>query len=270
MPHPLTVPPESLELDPAQVARHEGTDSLRLLTESVALHGILQPVGVVPGVSKSLRVVFGNGRVLAALAAKLKEVPIVVLDPKTLKGGTAVLTMVENLVRSDFTVSQVVDGVEELKRLHPEWSNQVVASHISVDPSMVTRWVAIGKCPIARGALADGRLKGVSDAHTIAVAPPEQKESLLALKLSGATRDELARVARKGRIKDAPESAVKTAKIKAVLPSGYTVTVSGPGVSLEDAAEALADTIKELKRARELGYTAKTFAAALADKARKA
>jgi hypothetical protein len=40
-------------------------------------------------------------------------------------------------------------------------------------------------------------------------------------------------------------------------------------VSLDESIEALGEVIKEMKRARDLGYTAKTFAAAMKDKSKR-
>jgi len=86
------------------------------------------------------------------------------------------------------------------------------------------------------------------------------------LKLSGASRDAIEQAGRKKR---AGAPSVKASKVKCFLPSGVQVVVSGNGVSLDESIEALNEAIKEMKRARELGYTAKTFAAAMKDKARK-
>jgi hypothetical protein len=48
-----------------------------------------------------------------------------------------------------------------------------------------------------------------------------------------------------------------------------SVVVAGEGVSLDESIEALTEANKEMKRARDLGYTAKTFAAAMKDKSNK-
>jgi hypothetical protein len=53
-----------------------------------------------------------------------------------------------------------------------------------------------------------------------------------------------------------------------MLLSGVSVVVSGAGVSLDESIEALGEAIKEMKRARDLGYTAKTFAAAMKDRSK--
>ncbi len=87
------------------------------------------------------------------------------------------------------------------------------------------------------------------------------------MKLSGASRDAIEQAGRKSRNGTAP--AVKVARVKCVLPSGVNVVVSGEGVSLDESIDALSEAIKEMKRARELGYTAKTFAAAMKDRSKK-
>jgi ParB family chromosome partitioning protein len=264
---------ESLELDLIQMARHKGTEELNRLAASIGIHGVLQPIGVMPGDTKPWKVVFGTGRTLASVIAGLKEIPAVVLDKKTLKSGAGVITLVENMVRTDLKPIQRVDGVEELAQLHTDWSNHEIATQIGLDASSVTRLRAVAHCPIARAALADGRLKGISDAYTVALAPQEQKEGLIHLKISGnLNRNEFEVAARKARKPTVSEGkkAVTATKVKCLLPSGYTVTVSGGSLTLSEAAEALGEAIKEMKHSHSLGYTIKTFAAAMADKARKA
>jgi len=71
------------------------------------------------------------------------------------------------------------------------------------------------------------------------------------------------------RKRNGEQATVRVQRVKCALPSGITVVVSGEGVSLDESIEALTETIKEMKRARDLGYTAKTFAAAMKDKSKK-
>jgi ParB family chromosome partitioning protein len=172
------------------------------------------------------------------------------------------------MLRDDLKPLEQVDGVEELARLNPRGQNRELAENLHLDPSMVTRLRAVANCPIARTALAEGKLKGISDAYAVAKATPEQKAGLLAMKLSGASRDQIEAAGRKTRT-SAAASSVKVNRVRCVLPSGVQIVVSGDGVSLESSIDALNEAIKEMKRARELGYTAKTFAAAMKDKARK-
>lgn len=57
-------------------------------------------------------------------------------------------------------------------------------------------------------------------------------------------------------------------RIACVLASGVSIVASGPELSLDDLIEALGEAQKEAKKAREHGYTAKTFAAAMKDKSK--
>ncbi len=121
--------------------------------------------------------------------------------------------------------------------------------------------------PEARQAFLDGKFR-FATACALGKLPPGDRSGMLAFQLAGtASRDRIEAAGRRTRATTRP--AVKATRVKCVPPSGHTVVVSGGAVSLDDAADALADAIEEMKRARELGYTARTFAAAMADKARK-
>jgi ParB/RepB/Spo0J family partition protein len=95
--------------------------------------------------------------------------------------------------------------------------------------------------------------------------PARQRE--LATEAGRMSREALAAKVRQQR--NGQALAAKVARVTCMLPSGVQVVVSGEGVSLEGAIEALGEAIREMKRARDLGYTAKTFAAAMKDKSKK-
>jgi ParB family chromosome partitioning protein len=63
---------------------------------------------------------------------------------------------------------------------------------------------------------------------------------------------------------------VKVNRLKCILPSGVQIVVSGKSVSLDQSIEALTEAIREMKRAKEQGFTSKTFAAAMKDRAARA
>lgn len=176
------------------------------------------------------------------------------------------LTLTENLIRSDLAPIEQVDGVDEFAKLNPGLSNKELAERVSLNPSVVTRLRAIAACPIAHAALAEGRLKGISDAYTVAKAPDAQKAELLALRASGASRDQIDQAARKQRKAATPQ--VRAKRVVCPLPSGVSVTVSGPELSLEDLIEALGEAQKEAKKAREQNLDVKTWQRVMHDKSR--
>ena len=85
--------------------------------------------------------------------------------------------------------------------------------------------------------------------------------------VSGTSRDGLAQRVRSRKHKATPQVRVK--RLVCPLPSGVSITLAGDELSLDESIEALGEAIREMKRARELGYTARTFAAAMKDKAKK-
>jgi hypothetical protein len=142
-----------------------------------------------------------------------------------------------------------------------------LADALHLDPSMLTRLVSPSKCIPAWQEALKAEKVGISDCYAASKHPPDEQAGLLSLKLAGASRDAIEQAGRKKRASGTPS--VKVARVKCTLSSGINVVVSGEGVSLDESIEALTEAIKEMKRARDLGYTAKTFAAAMKDKSRK-
>lgn len=261
MPQTTMKPIEFCIPDPIQAKRHAGTEAHRQLVDSVRRHGILQA----PGLRPSGEAVWGTGRILAAIAAGLKEIPIVILDTPMTEAEYRALTLTENLIRSDLTPIEQVDGVEEFARLNPGLPNKEVAERLSQNASVVSRLRAIAACPIAHAALADGTLKGISDAYAVAKAPEAEKAGLLALRQSGASRDAIEKAARKSRTCEKP--AIRLSRVKIAMPHGVSVVLSGSDLGMSEVVELLTETLKEARKAAEQ-YDVKTFQSMMRDKAK--
>jgi hypothetical protein len=122
---------------------------------------------------------------------------------------------------------------------------------------MVTRLRSVARCiPAVREALAGGAI-GISDAYALSKADEREQTQLLALKLSGASRDQIETEVKKKKRNGTP--AVRVSRIKCPLPSGSVVQVSGEEISLDDMIEAIAEVLKEAKKASEQGLDARTF-----------
>ena len=136
-----------------------------------------------------------------------------------------------------------------------------------MDPSMVTKMLPAGEpIPAVEDAFKAGRI-GIGDRYNISLLPPDEQQVPLELKLSGASRDEVARESRKRRNGNGAAQ-VRASKIKCPLPSGIVITASGADLSLDDFIEALGAALKEAKKALEQGLDSKTFAAVVRDKAK--
>ena len=238
------------------------------LAENIARHGVLQPLGArIDG-----RLVWGFRRLRCAIAAGLTEVPVVVLGGDMTEAEFLTLNVVENVQRADLKPFDLWAGCVRLLEANPGWQLKDLAAALSFDPSYVTRIMAPSRLgPAWRDALAAGAVT-LADCYAAAKRPEAEHADMLSLALTGATRDALesaGRAAAKTGRTPPPARGTGAARVKCQLPSGYTVVVSGGAVTLDEAVDALAEASREMKRARDLGYTARTFAAAMSDRSRK-
>jgi ParB/RepB/Spo0J family partition protein len=257
-----TKPLSFFKPDPKQPRKTFDENDLRRLGESLRAKQI-QPVLTQPDGT----IIAGERRYRAACLVGLEILEVKIADLQMTEPEVRRWQLVENMLRDGLKAIEQVDGLEELARLNPALSNKELSELLGIDASMVTRLRSVARCiPAVREALGAGSI-GVSDAYAISKLPDSEQAGLLALKLSGASRDQLEAEGRKSR--NGGKEVVRVQKVKCALPNGVNVVVSGEGVSLEESIEALGEAIKEMKRARELGYTAKTFAAAMKDKSKK-
>ncbi len=108
------VPIDQLVPNPEQPRRHFDDIALHDLTNSVRLHGILQPLLVrpAPADKRRFQIVAGERRYRAAKEAGLTELPVVVReldDREALELG-----LVENLLREDVTVLEEARALQKL------------------------------------------------------------------------------------------------------------------------------------------------------------
>ena len=258
-----TKPLAFFKTDPNQPRKQFTEADLRSLGASLKSLGQLQPVGTRPDGT----LLWGERRYRAAQLVGLAELSVIITDRKLSDSEIRLIQLTENMHRADLTGHEKWIGCSELMSMNPQWQMKDLAAHLQLDPSMVTRLLSPSKCvPAWQEALKAGKV-GISDCYAASKLEEKEQAELLGLKLSGASRDTIEQAGRKSR--NGQATAVKVARVRCQLPSGVQIVVSGEGVSLEDAIEALGEAIKEMKRARDLGYTAKTFAAAMKDKSKK-
>jgi ParB family transcriptional regulator, chromosome partitioning protein len=184
------------------------------------------------------------------------------LDP----GKAWLMKWAENAHRVDMTDPEIAAYVKELQPLFPKWTLKDMAEALNKDPSWLTRYLSASKTiPAVQEAFEAGRL-GISEVYAISRASEKDQHELLAMKLGGASRDEVVRsVQRRKR----PTNGVRASRISCPLPSGVTVTVSGAEIGMDESIEALAAAAKEMKKALGEGLDAKTAQAVWRDRARK-
>ena len=220
----LTTKPLSWFKTNPQVRKTFDEAELRLLGESLR-HKQLQPVLAKPDGT----IIAGERRYRAAKLADLPNLMVIVTDEPLTDAEVRTIQLKENIHRADLTGYEKWQACKELLELNPGWQGKDLAEHLHLDPSSVTRLLSPSQVHrrSCQDALRDGKI-GISDAYAFSKLPPEDQPGLLALKLSGGSRDALEQAGRKKRAGNAP--AVRASKIKVPLASGVSVVVSGEAI----------------------------------------
>lgn len=256
----ITIKPLSWFRINSQVRKHFEEGDLRRLGESLKVKQ-LQPVVCQPDAT----LICGERRHRAATLVGLESLEVKILDEMLTATQVQIYQLTENLQRNDLTGPEQWQACLQLKQLN-NWSNKELATHLQLDPSMITRILSPSDCiPAVQKEFQAGRF-GTSKCYAISKHPPEEQEKMLARLLGGATRDELESMRRNAGSGRA--SAVKVMRVKAPLPSGVEVVISGKELALGDVIETLGELLKEAKKASDSGLDVKTWAAILRDKAK--
>jgi hypothetical protein len=242
---------------------HYDDDELRPLGESLLVRQIHDVIARPDGVT-----VDGVRRLRAAKLVGKKTLNVVITDEPLTQPLMREIQFVSAFHRAALTGWEQYQGLRTVQEAHPDWRQQDLADHLHVDAKMVRVMLSPGDCiPEIQAALRARKL-GISDVYAMSLVDPERQVLLLAKKLAGASRDALARESRKHR--GGPCPALRVNKIKCVLPSGVTLTVSGEELGMNEFFDVLTDVQKEAKKAKEEGLDIKTFAAVMRDKAKAA
>ncbi len=111
---PRTLPIQKIEPNPNQPRRRFEEEELLALSDSIAQHGLIQPLAVRAMDGGYYQIIAGERRWRAARMAGLSEVPVVVLeaDDRTVME----LALVENLQREDLNPIEQAQGLQSLIR----------------------------------------------------------------------------------------------------------------------------------------------------------
>ena len=253
-----------LKPDPKQPRKQFDEGNLRRLGESLKVKQ-LQPVLAQPDGT----LIAGERRYRAAMLVGLLTLEVKIADEQLSDSQIRVWQLTENMQREDLTGHEKWLACAELMCMNPAWQMKDLAESLHLDPSSCTRILSPSRCvPAVQEALAAGKL-GLSDCYAISKAKsPAEQADLLALKLSGASRDTLEAQGRRRR--NGSTSAVKVSRLKVPLPSGATVSISADEISLDDAIVAAQEAVKAMRAARDDGLDSRTAQAVWRDKAKAA
>jgi ParB family transcriptional regulator, chromosome partitioning protein len=245
-----------------QARKRFDESELKQLGESLKVRQ-LQPVVCLPDGT----IIAGERRYRAAMLVGLAELEVKTIDDPVTEAQVRQLQFSENWQRQSLTGNEQWQGCMELLRLNPGWTQKDLAEQLHIDPSMAMRLLSPTKCvPSVQSALADGKL-GISDCYAISRLAPADQEAALAMKLNGASRDELASHARRQKSGDKPT--VRTSRVKCELSGGVSIVVAGNALGFDEVIEALGEAQKEARKARDGNLDVKTWTRVMHDRARK-
>ena len=208
-----TVPISRVEPNPTQPRSSFDPEALQSLADSIAAHGILQPLNVREMPGAYYQIIAGERRWRAARMAGLQEVPVLVVEADDRKAME--LALIENLQREDLNPIEEARGYQVLQDEHgmsqADISDRVGKSR----PAVANSLRLLQLCPEVLAMVEGGEL---SAGHARAiVALPGAKQQLsaarkvLALRLSVRQTEALCKKLEAGPVEETepvPETAV--------------------------------------------------------------
>ena len=246
--------------DPKNPRTSADETDLDRLGDDMLARGVLVPLLAKPDGT----IIDGWRRWLAARRKGIKELPVIITDkPEAEIKGIQLATVFH---RADLTSHEKWLACAELMCMNPGWQLKDLAEFLHLGAPAITKLLSPGKCSVAwQQALAAGRV-GISDCYAASSLPEADQAALLALKLSGASRDAIVQAGRKSRNGSTP--AVKLSRVKIAMPQA-TVVLSGKELSMSEVVELLAETLKEARKAADQ-FDVKTWQSMMKDKAKAA
>ena len=140
-----SVPLSSItEVDGHNPRQRRDEEADRQLADSIARHGVIQPLVVTSDGNGCYRLVAGHRRFAAAAAAAVTEVPVVVRPPGEEK--SLELTVVENLLREDLDPVSEALGIQRLMKSE-KLKQGDAAERLSISPARVSERLRLLKLP---------------------------------------------------------------------------------------------------------------------------
>jgi ParB family transcriptional regulator, chromosome partitioning protein len=147
------------------------------LAESIALHGVLQPIVVRAAADGGYELIAGERRLRAARLAGLTHIPAVVRE--SAEGEQLELALVENLQRQDLNAIEEAGAYRELidhfSLSHEEVARKVGKSRVAISNALRL----LDLTPETREAIADGRITEGHGRALAALTVPELQRAAL-------------------------------------------------------------------------------------------
>lgn len=171
---PTTLPIQKLEPNPDQPRHDFNEAALAELADSIAQHGLIQPITVRPLDTGYYQIIAGERRWRASRQAGLLEVPVTILDVDD--RAAAQLALIENLQREDLTPLEEARGYETLMETYG-LTQEEAANSVGKSRPAVANALRLLKLPkFVLNLLENGDL---SAGHARALIPLESEKLML-------------------------------------------------------------------------------------------
>ncbi len=121
-----SIPVSDIKPNPYQPRKQFSHNSLKELSQSIKIYGVLQPINVRKTGDNSYELVAGERRLRASKLAGLSEIPAIILEFK--EKESAIVALMENLQREDLNFIEEANGYNNLIKDHGLTQKEIAES----------------------------------------------------------------------------------------------------------------------------------------------
>ncbi|MCG0275101.1 MAG: nucleoid occlusion protein [Thermosediminibacteraceae bacterium] len=140
----VNIPVEAIKPNPYQPRKNFDDESLKELTDSIKVYGVLQPIVVRRMGRNEYEIIAGERRWRACQRAGLKEIPAIVKDVRETE--SAIMALIENLQRENLSFIEEAEGYRQLMDEHGLTQEQL-AEKLGKSQSTIANKIRILKMP---------------------------------------------------------------------------------------------------------------------------
>ena len=174
------LPIYKVEPNPDQPRHDFDEEELQALSDSISVHGVLQPLTVRELPSGYYQIIAGERRWRAARMANLSEIPVVVIEADDKKAME--LALIENLQRQDLNPVEEALGYQTLIEEYGLTQEETAAQVGKSRPAVANALRLLGLCPEVLERLKNGELTA-GHARAILTLKSEKKQQEAAQKI---------------------------------------------------------------------------------------
>ena len=174
------LPIHKVEPNPEQPRRDFDEEELEALSESISIHGIIQPLTVRELNSGYYQIIAGERRWRAARMAGLNEVPVVIVEADDKKAME--LALIENLQRQDLNPVEEAMGYQSLMEEYGMTQEEAAGRVGKSRPAVANALRLLNLCPGVLEMVRNGELTA-GHARAILVLKDERKQQQAAQRI---------------------------------------------------------------------------------------